>query len=192
MRLRLFDHMMHAVFERRRLRRAARCRLYTPRAATRVAVAFRTAHLHCGPIARTKFECAFDARIIARGKFSAFSDPQNLGGGPAPGFAVLQLGLVWQAKQAVAETEAEKVRSSPALDGFGLRRNASDTRSCAEWRHPSHSHRGALCRIPHHANACARAYSRGEGGCVYVRIAVVADSLTPLRARQCGRAGSVM
>ena len=33
MRLRLFDHVMHAVFERRGLRRAARCRLYTPRAA---------------------------------------------------------------------------------------------------------------------------------------------------------------
>ena len=142
------------VFERRGLRRAARCRLYTPtrraRTPTRAAVAFRTAHLHCGPIARTKFECAFDARIIARGKFSAFSDPQNLGGGPAPGFAVLQLGLVWQAKQAVAAKkaaeEAEKVRSSRALDAFGLRRTASDACSCAEWRHPSHSHRGALCR----------------------------------------------
>ena len=132
----------------------ARCRLYTPCAArtpTRAAVAFRTAHLHCGPIARTKFGCAFDARVIARGKFSTFSGPQNLGGGvgPAPGSAVLQLGLVWQAKQAVAAKkaaeEAEQVRSSPALYAFGLRRTVSDTRSCAEWRHPSHSH-SALCR----------------------------------------------
>ena len=44
---------------------------------------------------------------------------------------MLQLGLVWQAKQAVAAKkaaeEAEKVRSSRALDGFGLRRTASDT-----------------------------------------------------------------
>ena len=118
-----------------RLAAGCTCRFYIPLAAstppTRAAVAFRTAHLHCGPIARTKFECAFDARIIARGKFSAFSDPQNLGGGPAPGFAVLQLGLVWQAKQAVAEKkaaeDAEKVLSSPALDAFGLRRTASDT-----------------------------------------------------------------
>ena len=43
---------------------------------------------------------------------------------------MLQLGLVWQAKQAVAEKkaaeEAAQVRSSPALDVFGLRRTASD------------------------------------------------------------------
>ena len=53
-----------------------------------------------------------------------------VGGWPAPGSAVLQLGLVWQAKQAVAAKkaaeEAEKVRSSPALGAFGLRRTASD------------------------------------------------------------------
>ena len=92
------------------LRRDARCRLYTPcatRTPTRAAVAFRSAHLHCGPIARTKFERAFDARIVARGKFSAFSDPRNLGRGLArAGSAVLQLGLVWQAKQAVAAKKA--------------------------------------------------------------------------------------
>ena len=44
---------------------------------------------------------------------------------------MLQLALVWQAKQAVAEKkaaeEAAQVRSSPALDVFGLRRTASDT-----------------------------------------------------------------
>ena len=34
---------------------------------------------------------------------------------------------------------------------------------CVEWRHRFHSH-SALCRTPHHANACARAYGRGEGG----------------------------
>jgi hypothetical protein len=61
-----------------------------------------------------------------------FGPPQiRVGGWPAPGFAVLQLGLVWQAKQAVAEKkaaeDAEKVPSSPALDAFGLRRTASDT-----------------------------------------------------------------
>ena len=155
MRLRLFDPVMHAVFERRRLRRAARCRLYTPcatRTPTRAAVSFRTAHLHCGPIARTKFECAFDARMIARGKFSTFSDPQNLGVGPAPGSAVLQLGLVWQAKQAVAAKkaaeEAAQVRSSPALDAFGLRRTASDACSSAEWQQCYYSDMSALCRTP--------------------------------------------
>jgi hypothetical protein len=47
-----------------------------------------------------------------------FSDPNILGGGwPSPGFAFLQLVVVWQAKKAVAEKEAaeeaaEKVRSS--------------------------------------------------------------------------------
>ena len=85
---------------------------------TRVAAAFRAAHLHSGPIARTKFRCAFNAPIVARGEFSTFSDPPNLGGGwPPRGSAVLQLVVVWQAKKAVAEKktaeEAEKVRSSP-------------------------------------------------------------------------------
>ena len=51
--------------------------------------------------------------------------------GPRRGSAVLQLGLVWQAKQAVAAKkaaeEAAQVRSSRALDVFGLRRTASDT-----------------------------------------------------------------
>ena len=100
------------------------CLFYTPHTArtlpTRVAAAFRTAHLHSGPISRTKFECAFNAPIIARGSFPTFSDPQNLygGGWPSPGSAVLQLVVVWQAKKAAAEKkaaeeEAEKVPSSP-------------------------------------------------------------------------------
>ena len=105
-----------------RLAAGCTCRFYTPHPArtppTRAAAAFRTAHLHSGPIPRTKFECAFDAPIIARGKFSTFSDPPYLGGGwPSPGSAVLQLVLVWQAKKAAAEKqaaeEAQKVRSSP-------------------------------------------------------------------------------
>ena len=44
---------------------------------------------------------------------------------------MLQLGLVWQAKQALPKTkaaeEAAQVRSFRALDAFGLRRAASDT-----------------------------------------------------------------
>ena len=63
---------------------------------------------------------------------------------------MLQLGLVWQAKQAVAAKkaaeEAEKVRSSRALDGFGLRRTASDACSCAEWQQCYYSDMSALCR----------------------------------------------
>ena len=63
------------------------CRLYTPHTArtlpTRVAAAFRTAHLHSGPISRTKFECAFNAPIIARGNFPTFSDPPKSGWGLA-------------------------------------------------------------------------------------------------------------
>ena len=50
--------------------------------------------------------------------FDIFGPPKSgWGVGPAPGFAVLQLGLVWQAKQAVAAKkaaeEAEKVPSPP-------------------------------------------------------------------------------
>ena len=59
-------------------------------------------------------------RAYSRGaNFRPFRTPKIWAGGwPAPGFAVLQLGLVWQAKQAVAakkaaEDAAEKVRSSP-------------------------------------------------------------------------------
>ena len=64
--------------------------------------------------------------------FDLFGPPKIwVGGWPPPGFAVLQLVLVWQAKQAVAAKkaaeEAAQVRSSPALDVFGLRRTVSDT-----------------------------------------------------------------
>ena len=100
------------------------CLFYTPHAArtppTRVAIAFRTAHLHSGPIARTKFECAFNAPTIVRGKaFDLFGPPKSgWGGWPSPGSAVRQLVVVWQAKKAVAEKkaaaeEAEKVPCSP-------------------------------------------------------------------------------
>ncbi len=122
MRLRVFHHVPHALVERSRLAAGCTCRLYTPRAActppTRVAVAFRTAHLHSGPVARTKFECAINAPIVAR-EFFDLSDAPNLGWGwPSPGFALLHFVLVWQAKKAVAnkkatEEEAEKVPSSP-------------------------------------------------------------------------------
>ena len=82
--------------------------------------------------------------------FDLFGPPEILGVGPAPGSAVLQLGLVWQAKQAVAAKkaaeEAEKVRSSRALDAFGLRRTASDACSCAEWQQCYYSDMSALCR----------------------------------------------
>jgi hypothetical protein len=140
MRPRLFHHVLHAVLERFGLRWLAAgctCLFYTPHAArtlpTRVAVAFRTAHLHSGPIARAKFQSVCDAPIIATGDFSTFSAPQNLGGGwPSPGSAVLQLVVVGQALTAVAEKkaaeEAEKVPcSSHWMDGCGLRRTASDT-----------------------------------------------------------------
>ena len=148
MRLRLFDHMMHAVFERRRLRRAARCRLYTPRAANarRRRVSHRAPALwpHRTDQIRMRVRCAHNREGQI---FDLFGPPKSgWGVGPAPGFAVLQLGLVWQAVAVKkAAEEAEKVRSSRALDGFGLRRTASDACSCAEWRHPSCSH-SALCR----------------------------------------------
>jgi hypothetical protein len=71
------------------LRLAAGCntRLYNPRASRtppmRVAVAFRAAHLHSGPIARTKFRSACDAPIIARGDFRPFRIPPKSGWGLA-------------------------------------------------------------------------------------------------------------
>jgi hypothetical protein len=144
------------------------CPFYTPHHArtppTRVAAAFRTAHLHSGPIARTKFRRAFNAPIIATGRFfDLFGPPQIwVGVGPLPGSAVRQLVVVWQAKKAVAEKkaadeEAEKVPCSPALDGFGLRRTASATCACVEWRHRFHSHTSALCRTTRRATARARA-----------------------------------
>ncbi len=74
----------------------------------RVAVALRTAHLHCGPIARPKFRGAFDAPIIARGIFDPFGPPKS---GPSPGFEALPLFvLLWQAEDKAAE-EAAQVRS---------------------------------------------------------------------------------
>ena len=105
-----------------------------------------------------------------------------------PGSAVLQLGLVWQAKQAVAEKkaaeEAEKVRSSRALDGFGLRRTASGTCACVEWQQCYYSHRGALCRT-RAVRLRLRVRVHG-GGWARLRVrsnAVVADKTTPLRTR---------
>jgi hypothetical protein len=97
-------------------------RFYTPRATltpTRVAVAFRTAHLHSGPIARAKFRCAFNAPIIARGKFfDLIGPPEIYMVGVGPRRALQFCSTLWfgQAKKAVANKkaaeEAEKVRSS--------------------------------------------------------------------------------
>ena len=150
----------------------ARCRLYTPCAArtpTRAAVAFRTAHLHCGPIARTKFGCAFDARVIARGKFSTFSGPPKSGWGvgPAPGSAVLQLGLVWQAKQAVAAKKAAEEAAQVPSSQTGCIRSPSHCERhhayALEWRHPSHSH-SALCRNPPPCDCVCACVRQGGGG----------------------------
>ena len=149
-------------------RDAAGCntRFYTPHPArtlpTRVAAAFRTAHLHSGPIARTKFRRAFNAPIIARGLFSTFSDPPKSGWGlPPPGSAVLQLvpGLAGQeggGREEGGRRGGGEGPFLPALDGCGLRRTAIDTCSCVEWEQRFHSH-SALCRTPARATARARA-----------------------------------
>ena len=54
-----------------------------------------------------------------------------VGVGPRRALQFCSSFLVWQAKKAAADKkaaeEAEKVRSSLALDGCGLRRTASDT-----------------------------------------------------------------
>ena len=68
--------------------------------------------------------------------FPTFSDHKiyMVGVGPRRAVQFCSSSLVWQAKKAAAEKkaaeEAEKVRSSLALDGCGLRRTASDTCSC--------------------------------------------------------------
>jgi hypothetical protein len=105
-----------------------------------------------------------------------------VGVGPSPGSAVLQLVVVWQAKKAAAEKkaaeEAEKVRSSPALDGCGLRRTASDTCSCVERRHRFHAHTSALCRTTRACDCAWACVCGSDGGdCVCDRIAVVAGSI---------------
>ncbi len=187
------------------LRPAAGCpsRLYTPRAArtpTRVAVAFRAAHLHCGPIPRTKFRRACDAPIISKAFFSRhFRTPKYLRGGWPLAGRCSSAACSCSAGQAGGGQQEGGRRggAGPLLPNWMCSVSVAlrATRAYAfEWRRPTRSHRGAPCRTPHHASAHAhaRAYGRGDGGCVYVRIAVVADSLTPLRARQCGRAGSVL
>ena len=69
-------------------------------APTRVAVAFRTAHPHSGPISRTKLRCAFDAPIISNGLFWTFSDPKNLGGGwPLAGLCSSAVRFGWAGQE---------------------------------------------------------------------------------------------
>ncbi len=104
------------------MRRAAHVGFTPHTPPTCAAAAFRNAHLHSGPIARTKFRCAFNAPMIARGDFPTFSDPPKSGWGLALAglcsSAAWFGSLVWQAKKAVAEKKAaeeaeEVVPSSP-------------------------------------------------------------------------------
>jgi hypothetical protein len=79
------------------------------------------------PTRRTHARTTKRVAVAFRGIFRPFRTPKiRVGGWPSPGFAVLQLALVWQAKKAVAEKKAaeefEKVRFLPTLDVFGLRR----------------------------------------------------------------------
>jgi hypothetical protein len=104
----------------------------------------------CAPGGRVHYACA--TNHVRRAPFSRPS-------------AAARSGL--QAKKAVAAKkaakEAEQVRSSPPVDGFGLHRTASIACSCGEWQHPSHSHRGAMCTTPRRAIARARAYGGAMG-----------------------------
>ena len=125
------------------LRRAAHV-AFTPRYAartppTRVAAAFRTAHLHSGPISRTKLRRAFDAPIISNGFFRPFGPPPIwVGVGPSPGFAVLPFALVWQAKKAVANKKAAE-EAAPVRPHTGCVASPShcrDTYSCVHQQQP--------------------------------------------------------
>ena len=183
------------------LRRAARCRLYTPCAThtpTRVAVAFRTAHLHCGPIARTKFECAFDARIIARGKFSTFSGPQNLGGGLGLRRALQCCSSVWYGRPSRRwprrRRPKRRRRSVPPahwMDSVSVALRAARAHVLSGDNRLIRTE--VRCVGPAPCDGVCACVRRGDGrDCVCVRMAVVADSMPPQRARRCGQAGSVL
>ncbi len=158
---------------RRGLRRAAHvCSTpHTPRARRQRAPPLRLAPRTCTPA--PSHGPNFDARSTrpqSRGvKFSTFSDPPNLygGGWPSPGFAVLQLILVWAGQEGGGREEGGRGGGEgpflPTLNGCGLRRTASDTCSCVEWQPPSHSHMSALCRTPARAMARGRAYGGAMG-----------------------------
>ena len=118
-----------------------------------------------------------------------------MGGWPSPGFAVLQLAPVWQAKQVVAEKkaaeEAEKVPSSPHWM-YSVSVALRATRAHALSGNNVFI-RTVRCVGPPPCDCVCACVRRGGGGdCVFVRIAVVADSMTPLRARQSGQAASVL
>ena len=120
----------------------------------------------------------FDARSTrpsSRGvKFSTFSDPPNLygGGWPSPGFAVLQLVLVWAGQEGGGQEGGGREEGGrgggegpflPTLNGCGLRRTASDTCSCVDYQQRFHSHTSALCRTPA-MRLCVRARNGGAMG----------------------------
>jgi hypothetical protein len=178
--------MPHASRERGGLRRAAHIgfTLFTPRARTptRAAAAFRTAHLHSGPIARTKFECAFDAPIIARGKFSTFSDP------PKSWWGLARTGLCSSAaRRGLGRPRGRwprrrrpKRRSRSVPLHTGWMRSPSHCE-----RHDAHALSGDIvfihtvrCVGPPPCDCAWACVRRGDGGdCVCVRNAVVAGSI---------------
>ena len=97
-------------------------------APTLVAVAFRTAHLHSGPISRAKLRCACDAPIIARGLFDVFGPPK-IWAGVGPRRALKFCHSFWLGRPRRRRPKRRR-RSAPTPDVLRLHRNASDTYSC--------------------------------------------------------------
>ena len=175
---------------RRGLAAGCACRLHTPRGArtppTRVAAAFRTAHLHSGPISRTKFECAFNAPINREGNFPTFSDPPNLGGvDPRRALQFCSSSWFGRPRRRWPRRRRPKRRRRSLFPHTGCVAVSVALRATRAhaWSGDIRLMRTVRCVGPPpcdcacdaHACACVR---RGDGGdCVCVRIAVVAGSI---------------
>ena len=130
MRLRSSHHVPHALEERRGLQWAARVGLTPHTPQTRADVRRRRVS-HRAPALRphlthqisTRVQCAHNRDRIF---FDIFGPPKIcVGVGPSPGFAVLQLVLVWQAKKAVAKKEAAEEAAQVPSSQTGCIRSPS-------------------------------------------------------------------
>ena len=199
MRLRLLNHVPHAFVVRCGLRRAAHVGS-TPHTPHARADARRRRVSHRAPALRPHLTHQITMRIrcahnLERTFFDLFGPPKS-GWGSAPRRALQFCRSLWFGRPGrrwpTRMRPQSRRRSVPPHAGW-IRFPSLRATHTIEWQHPSHSH-SALCRTPRHAIQCAVRTAGGgeEVGCVCVRIAVVADSIPPLRARQCGQAASVL
>jgi hypothetical protein len=199
MRLRVFHHVPHARVERRCLRRAAHVG-FTPHAphAHRQRASSRFAPRTCTPAPSHGPNLnAQSTRPSSRGNFLTFRTPQIwVGVGPhrALHFCISSWfgrpGRRWPARR---RPKKRRRRSLPPHTGW-VRSPSLRATHTVEWQH-IRLIRTVRCVGPHAMRFSVRVRTAGGGeevGCVCVRIAVVADSIAPLRARQCGQAARVL